>query len=63
MCLLLLLSGHYERLGKLKEYMYRGGEEVCAGMCRALGDGAAPPLSFDGLGRGRLVGPGAVLDG
>jgi len=63
MCLLLLLSGHYERLGKLKDYMYRGGEEVCAGMCRALGDGAAPTLSFDGLGRGRLVGPGAVLDG
>ena len=60
---------HYERLGKLKDYMYRG-EEVCAGMCRALGDGAAPALGallvdglVDGLGRGRLVGPGAVLDG
>ena len=70
MCLLLLLSGHYEWIGKLKDYMYRGGEEVCAGMCRALGDGAAPALGallvdglVDGLGRGRLVGPGAVLDG
>ena len=34
MCLLLLLSGHYERLGKLKDYMYRGGKkyvQVCAG--------------------------------
>ncbi len=60
MCLLLLLSGHYERIGKLKDYMYRG-EEVCAGMCRALGDGSAPALSFDGLGRGLLV--GLVLDG
>ncbi len=51
-------------LGKLKDYMYRRGKEVCAGgVCRALGDGAAPTLSFDGLGRGRLVGLGAVLDG
>ena len=65
MCLLLLLSGHYERLGKLKDYMYRGGEEVCAGMCRALGDGAAPAIGallvdglVDGLGRGLLVGLG-----
>ena len=39
-------------------------------MCRALGDGAAPALGallvdglVDGLGRGRLVGLGAVLDG
>ena len=53
-----------ERLGKLKDYMYRG-EEVCAGMCRALGDGAAPALGallvdglVDGLGRGLLVGLG-----
>ena len=60
MCLLLLL-------GKLKDYMSRG-KEVCAGMCRALGDGAAPALGallvdglVDGLGRGLLV--GLVLDG
>ena len=57
---------HYERFGKLKAYMYRG-EEVCAGMCRALGDGAAPAIGallvdglVDGLGRGLLV--GLVLD-
>ena len=56
---------HYERLGKLKDYMYRRGKEVCAGMCRALGDGAAPAIGallvdglVDGLGRGLLVGLG-----
>ena len=64
MCLLLLLSGHYERIGKLKDYMYRGGEEVCAGMCRALGDGAAPALGVGLLdGAHLIVGLVAVLDG
>ncbi len=63
MCLLLLLSGHYERIGKLKDYMSRG-EEVCAGMCRALGDGAAPALGVSLLdGAHLLVGLVAVVDG
>ena len=60
-------AGWAGRTGKLKDYMYKGGEEVCAGMCRALGDGAAPALGallvdglVDGLGRGLLV--GLVLD-
>ena len=58
-------AGWAGRTGKLKDYMYKGGEEVCAGMCRALGDGAAPALgpveAVGGLGRGLLV--GLVLDG
>ena len=54
-------AGWAGRIGKLKDYMYRGAK--CAGMCRALGDGAAPALGallVDGLVDG-LVGLSSAL--
>ena len=51
-------SGHYARWrgsGNSKFTRVLGGEEVCAGMCRALGDGAAPAI-------GALLVDGVDLD-